>query len=92
MFQTNNSKTIPNFYLHSNLKREIKMRIFYFVCLLSFIGNAQVLEVIEVINKLYKLIEVISLTTKFFANIEDECDSHNLHYEVRESHFCANEA
>ena len=92
MFQTNNSKTIPKLYLHSNLKREIEMRVFYFVCLLFSLGNAQVLQAIGVIDKLYKLIEAIHSATKFFANIEGECDSHYFHYEVRETNFCFSEA
>ena len=85
LYQTNNSKAISKFYLHLNLQREIKMRIFYFLCLFSHFGNTQeeVLEVMDVIIKLYKLIEVISSATKFFANIEAECDSHYFHYEVR---------
>ena len=67
------------------------MRIYYFVCFF-FLGNAQVLQVMEVISKLYELIDIISSTTKFFANNEPECDSHHFLYEVRETYVCVKEA
>ena len=63
------------------------MRILIFLLVFTFFGNAQVMEVVGVINKLYSLISGINSVVKFYAKITEECDSEYFHYEVRGTHF-----